>query len=223
MKYRDFAKLVHDEFRRSGYEKYCVHVTGPGDVDENGIAKYLEELENAKDEKPMQRYLQEHPQFLLGEPWVQCRWVIPQPNLGGKYVPDFLVARLNSMGVVWTLIELESPQAPLFTDGRPRRQLSKGMSQINDWRRWIANNQDTAQRPRSQDGLGLIGITPVAGGSVLIGRADHRTDDDRERMQQIYSQQNISIRSYDLLAREARSRIEMRRQDPEDLCYECPS
>lgn len=222
MGFEDFAKQVHEEFRQNGYENYCIWAAGGGDADEDVIAKYLEELESAKDERPIQRYLQEHPQLVLGEPWAQCRWVIPQPSLGGKYVPDFLVARLNSMGIIWTLVELESPRAPLFTEGRPRKQLSKGLNQINDWRRWITNNQDTARRPRSQDGLGLTGITSMAGGAVLIGRDDQRTDDDRERIQQIYFQQQISIRSYDWLARDAKTRIQDRLEYPEEDCFECP-
>jgi hypothetical protein len=221
--YEAFAKQVEDEFRRNGYTRYCVETADAGDVDEDGIAKYLKELESAEDEKPMQRYLEEHPQLVLGELGAQCRWVIPQKSLGGEYVPDFLVARLDSTGVVWTLIELESPRVLLFTEGRQRKQLSKGMNQINDWRRWLANNQDTARRARSRNGLGLVGITSMARGIVIIGRADQRTDDDRERIQQIMFQQQITIHSYDWLAREAKQRIENRRQHPLQACDECPA
>jgi hypothetical protein len=223
MDHEAFAKRVEDEFHQNGYAKYCVETADAGDVDDDEIAKYLEELEGAEDEKPMQLYLQDHPQLVVGELGPQCRWVIPQPSLGGKYIPDFLVARLDSTGVVWTLIEIESPRALLFTGGRPRKQLSKGINQINDWRRWLANNQDTARRARSQDGLGLVGITPMARGIVIIGRADQRTDDDRERIQQIAFQQQINIHSYDWLAREARGRIRYREDYYVQACDECPA
>ena len=45
-------------------------------------------------------YLTEHPHMLIGELGGHCRWVIPQPRLAGTktYVPDFLVARINSDG-----------------------------------------------------------------------------------------------------------------------------
>jgi hypothetical protein len=218
-----FSRQTHESFLANGYDKWCVQSSGAQDVAESDICEYIAELDRAEDEKPMQVYLQKHPSLIVGEWGAECRWVIPQKSLGGKYVPDFLVARLDSMGVNWTLVELESPRASLFTkDGRNARQLANGIKQINDWRRWLANNLSTARSPRSHDGLGLVGIGARARGIVIIGRANTRSDDDRERIQQIADLQRIDTHSYDWFAREARQRMEFRASYGDHSCEECP-
>jgi hypothetical protein len=40
-------------------------------------------------------------------------------------------------------------------DGRMCEQLDEGLRHINEWRRWITANLDTAKRARDQMGLGL--------------------------------------------------------------------
>jgi hypothetical protein len=48
--------------------------------------------------------------MLTAEDGSQCRWVIPQMSLSRKFFPDFLVGRLDSTGLNWTLIESIPPQ-----------------------------------------------------------------------------------------------------------------
>ncbi|MGH8350692.1 MAG: Shedu anti-phage system protein SduA domain-containing protein, partial [Pseudomonas sp.] len=91
----------------------------------------------------------------------RVRWRLPlgHPRKAIRLsFPDFLVARLDSLGVKWVLVELESPTAPLFTkDRRESRQLAKGISQINEWRRWLDDNRTYARRA-GRSGLGLKDI-----------------------------------------------------------------
>jgi hypothetical protein len=159
--------------------------------------------------------------MLVAELGMYCRWVLPRSSLAGKYVPDFLTARLYSSGLTWTLVELESPRAKLFTqDGRPSKQLNKGLAQISDWRTWLMNNQDMARRPKSQDGLGLLGITSMATGLVIIGREEDRSEEDQRRLQQVVFNYRSNIRSYDWLVRDAYARREFRAKFGKH-CDEC--
>ncbi|MEU5908939.1 Shedu anti-phage system protein SduA domain-containing protein [Micromonospora sp. NPDC047527] len=222
MDWDEYERRVHAEFGRAGHRKMCAH-DAVGDVDDALVAEYRAELDRAMDESPMQGFLEKHPAMLVGELGPQCRWVLPRVTLAGKYVPDFLTARLDSTGVKWTLIELESPRVEkLFTrDGTPARQLAKGIAQISDWRSWLGNNQDMARRPRSEHGLGLIGIEGyITPGLLIIGRASDRTDDVRPRLNQLMAQNMINIRSYDWLTREVTKRREFRERFG-SVCDEC--
>ncbi|MEV4207556.1 Shedu anti-phage system protein SduA domain-containing protein [Nocardia salmonicida] len=205
----EYEARLHSEFHRNGHDKYCAW-SGVNDVTEREIADFELVLNSAGDEAPLQRYLTDHLSLVIGEWGPQCRWVIPQASLGGRFVPDFLVARINSGGVRWRFVEIETPVIEsLFTKkGHPRRQLAQGIKQINDWRFWCSENLDMARRPINKGGLGLTEIYP-ADGIVVIGRADQRTDDDRVALRQLEQTHQIQIMSYDRLAREARDRLKL--------------
>lgn len=203
-----YVAHVTAEMRRNGYERQCV---ARGDVDEQLIADYQAVLDAAPDERPLQRFFEDHPGVLAQEYAANCRWVLPQVSLGGRYVPDFLVARIDSGGVRWTLVELESPAAQLFTkDGQPRKELRKGLSQVQDWRDWLIANRDVARRSRADQGLGLIGVDHMATGLVIIGRRHHRSEAERERLKSLVWRERVLIKSYDWLMDEARHRIRFR-------------
>jgi hypothetical protein len=104
----EYEARIHAEFRRNGYGKHCVW-SGAGEVTTEEIAEFRAILESAEDERPLQQYLAEHPSLLAGEIGRQCRWVIPHPNLAGKLIPDFMVARMDSGGVKWTLVGIRNP------------------------------------------------------------------------------------------------------------------
>lgn len=192
------------------------------DVTAEEIAGFETVLNNALDERPVQRWLTEYPWMLVGDLCGGCRWVVPEKRLGSHFRADFLVAKLDSLGAKWVLVELESPKAPLFTkDGRESRQLAKGISQILEWRRWLDDNRIYARR-RGQSGLGLKDITGDSPGLLLIGREDDRTADNRDQLKQLSFNHRIEIQSYDRLIREARHRIGFRASYPlGDRCTTC--
>jgi hypothetical protein len=216
----EYQARIRAEFSRNGYQKSCVHRSD--DADKDSLDLYDAILTTASDEKPLQEFLESRPQLVVGELGQLCRWVIPLKSLAGRYVPDFLVARLNSGGLRWTLVELESPRAALFTRaGTARKELAKGLAQIDDWRRWLSDNQDLARRGVHQNGLGLPEIRGNTDGVVIIGRANDRTDRDRERLEQIAWDRRVYVRSYDWLAREAQGRMDLRAKFGGPPCEEC--
>jgi hypothetical protein len=156
---------LQDALNRNGYHKYCVWGHQALDATEQNIAEYCACLDRADSEKPLQEFLEAQPLLLTAEEGSQCRCVVPRKSLGGMFVPDFLVGRLDSPGLLWKLVELQSPRAQLFTKrDRPADQLREGIEQILRWRRWLTNNRDFAIRPPSQTGAtwewGPPGISP---------------------------------------------------------------
>lgn len=170
------------------------------------VAALRQALTAAQDERPMQAVLEQHPELLahliLGHHGTH---VLSQRQLGAQYVPDFLVAGQTSLGVRWTLVEIESPTAALrLKDGQPTKQLRKALKQIADWREWLMLNADYARRSQSEDGLGLAGIRMDAQGLIIIGRGLVTDLPDQLRHRLSY-EQRIEVRSYDWLARAASS------------------
>jgi hypothetical protein len=168
------------------------------------VAAVSAALQGARDEKPLQAVLQQHPQLLTHLVTSHHGgYVRPEAWLSSQYRADFLVAGHTSLGLRWTLIELESPTAPLMiADGQASAQLRKAVKQIEDWREWLQNNLDHARRSRREQGLGLFGIRPHARGLILIGRGRSSADTEVLR-NQLWERHQIDVRTYDWLLRES--------------------
>ena len=108
----------------------------------------------------------------------------------------------SSGGMLWELIELESPKAlPFIGDGTFSAATRKGISQISDWRDWLQNNVDYAQRSKSRNGLGLLDIDGAAslvvvGRRSIYDRAKGRNEFDRRRKRAIL-ESRVEIISYE--------------------------
>lgn len=188
------------------------------DVSEADVSLYEAVVADATDEAPIQRHLTRNPvllaQFLDGG---HGRWVIPHKDLGGRFEADFVVGhRWSGPTWEWVLVELQTPSLAgprnrdgrlFLKNGRMCEQLDEGLRQIDDWRRWIAANRDTARRPRTEMGLGLTAIDSDPPGLLLIGRDADITPDHAQRRQQLARHYGVRIHSYDWLVREARRRI----------------
>lgn len=199
------------ELDGNGFQRICVWSTNNNDATHADVSEYETTVDGTTTERPIQRYLESHPGLVIGERGFQCHWVIPQKRLGSEFVPDFVVARLDSMGTRWTLIELQSPKAVCFNSKRRlSAQLNEGLSQIREWRRWLENNLDYARRERAKDGLGLKEISPSCEGLILIGRATDRNEETQAKLRQFKFDDHIEVHSYDWLAREAKKRIGFR-------------
>jgi hypothetical protein len=165
-------------------------------------------LQTAADERPIQDLLERRPQ-LLGS-LVRAHpgaWVIPLVRLGDRYVADFFIAGEDSRGLSWILVELESPRARLFTQtGEWRKEARHAQHQIRQWRHYIRENLDAARKPRSDEGLGLVGIEPTVPGLILIGRRSFVSEEPGWMRRDLEASENIAMHTYDwLLERVERS------------------
>ncbi len=73
------------------------------------IEQFRNVIDNARDEKPIQTFLENNPQVLAALLGGRSRVVVPHPKLGGKRIPDFLIADVDSCGINWVFVELETP------------------------------------------------------------------------------------------------------------------
>jgi len=151
-------------------------------------------------EREIQRVLESHPRLLVQRLTSGMGWVIPQKRLGSEFVTDFLVAEELSPGFYWQAVELESPRVRMFTKtGDPSRYLVHAIRQIQDWRSWLESNQPYASRPQSENGLGLIQISPRLPGLILIGRRQATSPKTNGLRRQMMADLRIEIRSFDSL------------------------
>ncbi len=157
-------------------------------------------IESAKDERPIQKFLQENPAVLALLVRRSDCFVIPQKRLGSQYVPDFVVGDVDSAGIHWHLVELESPRAPMFTrDGKAiAKEARKGIDQIADWREWLDSNVAYARQRQSENGLGLFDIRSDAPGLVLVGRRATLSNANEALRNQLRTS-NIILHTYDWL------------------------
>ena len=157
-------------------------------------------IDKAKDERPIQAFLESHPQILAALVG-RSPFVVPRPNFGGKRIPDFLIADVDSRGINWVLVELETPTSPVTLRGDLLldKYARKGTSQVEEWRLWIENNLELARRSRRDGGLGLIDISPRSKGLVLVGRRSRLHDNSSDVRRPISESQHIEIHTYDYL------------------------
>jgi hypothetical protein len=162
-------------------------------------------VDQARDERPIQRYVAEHP-GVLGSLVVSSygKFVIPLPRLGSEYIPDFVIAVADSAGIHYTLVEIESPRAKLaLKDGQFAEKAREAIQQIESWREWLKDNLGYAQKAREENGLGLPGIRPDARGLVLIGRRTEAPSFRNRVVRQRLAESNgIEVHSYDWLIAE---------------------
>jgi hypothetical protein len=167
-------------------------------------------IDVAKNERPIQEFLQQRPWLLAALIGGQRKFCLSQKRLGHKFIPDFILGGVDSLGVDWLLIEIETPRSGLYLkDGTDLDKYArKGVSQIDDWRNWLMDQIAYAQRPRSSGGLGLPNISNQSQGLVIVGRRNRRpknmTDAKRREMKARYG---MKVHSYDWLLQQLRGAV----------------
>lgn len=135
-------------------------------------------VKTSRSEKPIQRFLKNNPSFLtrLLQPAHHGQFCIPQPQLGSQFKPDFLISGMDSAGIWWYGVELESPMGRMLcSNGDSTRDLNHALRQIEDWRGWIRQNINYAQSV--DHGLGLTQIDADLPCILVIGRRENETFD----------------------------------------------
>lgn len=170
-------------------------------LSERDIWDLRDTIETAQDERPIQAFLSSRPYILTSLLSGHYRYCIPQKRLGSEFVPDFVLGAVDSLGAHWTVIELESPRSGIYTKKGDKldAKASKGLSQVQDWRNWLAENLAYARGKRSDSGLSLFDIRPKPLGLVVVGRRHLMPPcTDAQRREHRESAQ-IEIHTYDWL------------------------
>jgi hypothetical protein len=183
--------------RRQELSKYLVEIP----LSEEDVNEFQLVINKADDERPIQRYLEQYPHLLSVLVSGQERYCIPQKRLGGEYIPDFLVGSVDSLGIHWIFVELETPKTNIYLkDGHHLgANARKGVSQVTDWRGWVTENLSYARKKPSENGLGLFDIRPESEAVVLVGRRSGMVGNNEAERNQLRERQGIHVHSYDWL------------------------
>lgn len=177
----------------------------PYAVTQDASAEDIEELrhvlDEADNEKPIQELLERRPQLLASLVRGPSRYCRPKVRFGGRYVADFLLADIDSNGVRWILVELETPHSrvTLKKSNQFDSHARKGVEQINDWRRWIGANLHQARDSDPDTGIGLPDIESRAEGVVLVGRRQTLRPTARALRRELHEKERIRMLTYDRL------------------------
>lgn len=179
-------------------------------VSEDDIAELETVITAAEDERPIQRFLEENRHLLTALLGRNERYCLPQKGLGGEYVPDFIIGDVDSLGIRWVLIELETPKSGIYLkDGlKFDEKTRKGISQVIDWRNWLSSNIAYARQRRSDNGLGLFDIREKADAIVLVGRRSQMPETKDAQRHEFRQSNNIQIHSYDWFLETLRGAIQ---------------
>lgn len=178
-------------------------------ITQKDIDELVSIVENSGIEEAVQQFLQNHPTLLthhLGGGG--GRYCIAKKSLGGVFIPDFLIASLNSMGLNWHAVELENPKVKVFNkNGDPSKYLNHAIQQIRNWRDWLKNNLNEATKLKQDDGLGLVGIEPELECLILIGRRRDLAEASVKVRRRMNQEINGEIRTYDWLIEQAQEEL----------------
>ena len=81
---------------------------------EDDLEGLCDVIDNAGDERPIQAFLDAHPQLLASVLSGPHRYVRSKVRMGGKYETDFMLADVDSVGFHWIYVELETPNSPVI-------------------------------------------------------------------------------------------------------------
>jgi hypothetical protein len=179
-----------------------------GSLEPSVLVNLERTVDDARDERPIQAFIQRYPQVLaaLCGPTSLGTYVRSQPSLGGQLYPDFAIAVVDSAGVHWTLVELESPRvAAGLKDGQLSQKARTAVQQVLSWREWLIDNL-AAARSSGQHGLGLTDIRPESPGIVLIGRRSSTRPVSPLAQHRLSETQQVTLHSYDWLLDALRTR-----------------
>jgi hypothetical protein len=144
-------------------------------------------------EEPVHQFLKKHPELI--SPTSEKYWSkLPF----GDRVSDFV---FRDPGSDYELVELEAPIREIFRkDGQQREELTHAFNQIVDWIAYIEDN-----KPKVEEGLGLLGISTNPRSLIVIGRSDSLTPENRRKLTSLQNQiPKLRIMTYDDLLASAR-------------------
>ena len=167
--------------------------------------KWRKLLTNASEQK-CHEFLRENATLFLAD-GLNTYIAISKLKLGSSLELDFAIPRENySAGLYWELIELKSPGEPPYnSNGLPSAKLTAATQQIRDWKRWIIDSRNEAQKIFSLWSL-RTQRQPNFQFTIIMGTRENSAKWIDKRND--YALENgICIRSYDYLTDRLKNRI----------------
>lgn len=175
----------------------------------NIVAKLLDDwqqlIEQKKSENDYHSFLVNHSGFFLSD--FNSLIAISKLKLGSEFETDFVIIKDGfSKGTIYEFIEIEKPWSKLFTGkGIPSIDLNTSLQQIRDWRRWLTENKDYFKKYLPTSNTRVIQNSNLKF-KIITGRRN-LTELEINKREQISSENNVEIRSFDSLTDYLKNRI----------------
>ena len=168
----------------------------------------LKVLDSAKKENDIQNYIKENKKWFIPASIFKDydfghheAYISVEQPLGAEYKADYMLLGRNSIGHHIVLVEFENVNVDfrLQESNMETEAVRKGMTQINDWKRWMDNN-----RPYFLQSCGLSDIgrnIPTWGITycLVVGRRKRMDDTSNQMRGQIQYERGVHIITYDRL------------------------
>lgn len=180
-------------------------------ISEDDIEELDAIITKAKDEQPIQKFIEENRRLLAALLMGNQRYCIPRKRLGGEYIPHFIIGDADSGGIRCLLFELDTPKSGIYLKDGLQLDVKarKGVSQVIGKRNWVSSNIAHARQRGSENSLGLFDIREKADAIVLVG-GRLRMPETKDAQRNEYRQSdNIHIHSYDWLLKKLYSAIRL--------------
>lgn len=163
----------------------------------------------SKNELEIQQYIKQNRKwFIPGSIFLDYNfghhdaYLFPEQKLGNEYAADYMLVGKSSDGYSIVLIEFEKANTEylLSTSNMESDSVRKGLTQIQDWKRWMDKNRDYFLRNicLTQEGID-IPIYRIYY-YLVVSRRDFMTQIALEvRSQNMYERQNTKIVTFDRL------------------------
>lgn len=180
-------------------------------------------LSRAKSERPLQRWLEQNPLVLSAsvEGLAYPNHVVSQFKFGTDFVADFVAFGAFSGACCVHIIELEPPDAPLFTKaGVPAKRLNRALAQIAAWKAFVEKHREpvlrelakvlkkrdlvwgkNASEPTDTTGMPLYDPDQwlIWEYHVVIGRRADLSKSDLGKKAAYFTQAKVDVMTYDRL------------------------
>jgi hypothetical protein len=202
---------IPDNFMNLGHLRYQK-------IDFNKEAdNFLDVLNSALKENDVQKYIKTNQKWFI--PGSLFRnydfghheaYLLSEPALGAEYRADYMLLGRNSIGYQIVLVEFEDVNIDyvLSSSNTEAESVRKGLSQIQDWKRWMDDNRAYF--------INSVGLSSVSGNipswgiyyCLVVGRRSRMNDIANEmRGQKTRETPGLSIVSYDRLVDNTRALI----------------
>ena len=168
----------------------------------------LKVLDSAKKENDIQNYIKENKKWFIPASIFEDydfghheAYISVEQPLGAEYKADYMLLGRNSIGHHIVLVKFENVNVDfrLQNSNMETEAVRKGMTQINDWKRWMDNN-----RPYFLQSCGLSDIgrnIPTWGITycLVVGRRKRLDETSNQMRGQIQFERGVHIITYDRL------------------------
>lgn len=147
------------------YYEHCLYFMNYKETDfERESRDFDSVLSAAKNENDVQRYIKSNKKwFIPGSIFLDYNfghretYLFPEQKLGNEYVVDYMLIGKEAGGYSLILVEFETPNTDylISTANMESESVRKGLTQLQDWKRWMDINREYFMR---NIGLSQFGI-----------------------------------------------------------------